>query len=608
MKALLRNSLVCLLSSGMLMAQSTDAAQSSATSKPRTSRTTARRRAAAAPAGPSTADQLKELHDMLVTQQQQIRQLQNQLAARGQQVQQAQQAASDANAKASDAAAKATAAQSANSDANTQVASLKETVSAVKANDQNLAETIQSEQKRVNEATESPAAIRFKGITISPTGSFIAAETIWRQRGLASDVNTPFSSIPFNGAQNGNLSEFNASGRQSRLALLAEGKAGSLTLRGYYEADWLSAGTTSNSNESNSYTNRQRQIFAQVQSAGGWIFTGGQMWSLSTETKSLLDNRSENLPMTIDSQYNAGFTWERQYGARVVKDFGKKAALGFSIEEPQMLNVGGGGLSGTTGPGAVFQLTGTLGGLLNNQANYSFNVTPDFIAKAAFEPGWGHYEVFGIARLFRDRVYPNAGTKSAAAAFNSTASGGGIGGNLRVPTFHKKVDVGLHLLAGAGVGRYGSSTLADVTFKPDGSFEPLRGGSALGSIEIHATPKLDVYTYYGGDYAERALYGTGATQLGYGRTTLASTGCSTEVAPAAGGASLAIGPANCSPDTRAVQEFTLGYWYDFYKGTKGRIRQGLQYSYFTKNTWRGTGGAPSAVDNMVWTSFRYYLP
>jgi len=71
---------------------------------------------------------------------------------------------------------------------------------------------------------------------------------------------------------------------------------------------------------------------------------------------------------------------------------------------------------------------------------------------------------------------------------------------------------------------------------------------------------------------------------------------------------LAVGPSNCSPDTRAVQEFTLGYWYDFYKGTKGRVRQGLQYSYFTKNTWRDTGGAPSAVDNMVWTSFRYYLP
>src|SRR6185312_10798318 len=308
-----------------------------------------------------------------------------------------------------------------------------------KADNQSLGESVKAQQKKISDAVESPTTLRFKGITISPTGSFIAAETIWRQRGLGADVNTPFSSIPFEGAQDGNLSEFNASGRQSRIALLAEGKLGSLTLRGYYESDWLSAGTTSNSNESNSYTNRQRQIFAQVQSDGGWIFTGGQMWSLATETKSLLDNRSENLPMTIDSQYNAGFSWERQYGARIVKDFGKKMAIGFAAEEPQTLNIGGGGLSTTNGPGVVYQIPGTLGGLYNNQANYSFNVCPDFVAKAAFEPGWGHYEIYGIARFFRDRVYPNAGTKSTAGVFNSTANGGGIGGNIRVSTFHKKL-------------------------------------------------------------------------------------------------------------------------------------------------------------------------
>lgn len=608
MKLLLRSGMACLLSGGMLMGQGAGTAQSATSAKTRTTRPPARRRAGVTASEASVASQLQELRDMLASQQRQIQQLQTQLAARDQQIQQAQQSAADANAKATEAASKATEAQTANNDANTQVASLKETVTSLKANDQSISDSIKSEQRKVNDAVESPTTLRFKGITISPTGSFIAAETIWRQRGLAADENTPFSSIPFNGAQNGNLSEFNASGRQSRIALLAEGKVGALTLRGYYESDWLSAGTTSNNNESNSYTNRQRQMFAQVQSESGWIFTGGQMWSLATETKSLLDNRSENLPMTVDSQYNAGFTWERQYGARVVKEFGKKAAIGFAAEQPQTLTVGGGGLSTTTGPGVVYQLPGNLGGLMNNQANYSFNISPDFVAKAAFEPGWGHYEIYGIARFFRDRVYPNAGTKSAAGVFNSTATGGGIGGNIRVPTFHKKLDVGLHVLAGAGVGRYGSSTLPDVTFKPDGTFEPLRGGSALGSLEFHATPKLDLFTYYGGDYVGRALYTVGTTQLGYGRPTLASTGCSTEVAPAAGGASTAIGPANCSPDTRAVKELSLGYWYDFYKGNRGRLRQAVQYSYFTKDTWRGTGGSPTAVDSTVWTSFRYYLP
>ena len=51
---------------------------------------------------------------------------------------------------------------------------------------------------------------------------------------------------------------------------------------------------------------------------------------------------------------------------------------------------------------------GNLGGLYNNQANYSSNVSPDFVAKLAFEPGFGHYEIFGVGSDFRSRIYPNA--------------------------------------------------------------------------------------------------------------------------------------------------------------------------------------------------------
>jgi hypothetical protein len=66
-------------------------------------------------------------------------------------------------------------------------------------------------------------------------------------------------------------------------------------------------------------------------------------------------------------------------------------------------------------------------------------------------------------------------------------------------------------------------------------------------------------------------------------------------------------------------EGTLGFWHNMYTGSKGRLRWGIQYSYLTKVGWSGnafnttTGVAgvsqrPKAVDNMVWTSFRYYLP
>ena len=62
-----------------------------------------------------------------------------------------------------------------------------------------------------------------------------------RSRALASDINTPFNSITMPGASQSSFSEFFASGRQSRLSLLAEGKLGSAKMSGYYEADFLAA-------------------------------------------------------------------------------------------------------------------------------------------------------------------------------------------------------------------------------------------------------------------------------------------------------------------------------------------------------------------------------
>src|SRR5205823_4301679 len=163
-------------------------------------------------------------------------------------------------------------------------------------------------------------------------GGFFAAETVWRQKGMTSDVNTPFNAIPFDGAGNAHTSEFFGSGRPTRITMLMEGKLARAKFTGYYEMDFLSAGVTSNNNQSNSYTQRQRQVWGQVALPDGWSFTGGQMWSLVTETKNGLDNRTEATPSVIDHAYHVGFSWARQYGFRVVKHFQNKLWLGFSLE------------------------------------------------------------------------------------------------------------------------------------------------------------------------------------------------------------------------------------------------------------------------------------
>ena len=118
---------------------------------------------------------------------------------------------------------------------------------------------------------------------------------------MNSDVNTPFNTTPYMGAGEANTSEFNFSGRQSRVGGLFEGNTGPFKLAGYVEADFLSAGATSNENQSNSYTLRQRQIWGQLATKSNFTVTGGQMWSLVTETKKSTTQLSSTFQLKVAS-------------------------------------------------------------------------------------------------------------------------------------------------------------------------------------------------------------------------------------------------------------------------------------------------------------------
>ena len=540
--------------------------------------------------------------------------------------------ASAAQAAAADAKQKLEETQQAIGPDGSAVATLQKEVADLKSTSSTLSTKVETTQQATKKL-ENPEMIHFMGVDLKP-GGFLAGETVDRQRAIGGGVNTQFTGIPFAGQTAGVLSEFNASGRQSRISLLAEGKLQSATLRGYYEADFLSAGTTSNDNQSNSYTLRQRQAWAQADLNSGWTLTAGQMWSLATAYKHGLANNSEAIPQTIDAQYNVGFTWERQFGFRVVKRLGDRLWIGGALEEAQTLNVGGHNL-----PTIAFQQAGNSGGLYNPTANYSFNEAPDLLAKLAYEPNWGHFELFGIGRFFRDRVFPNGAlppgaqqpsTTSALGAFTAKTEGGGIGANGSVSLLSKRLDLGAHILVGNGIGRYSTATLPDATANPDGSLKLLVGGSALTSLEWHATKRFDLYGYYGGEYARRAWAPSDYTDttpgptlgqpilVGYGAPTNIVSGCYLEVLPTSspnGGGNVPGSASNCNADNRNIQEGTFGYWFRLYSGVHGTLRQGIQYSYAERHTWQGIGNpdanlpnSPKAIDNMWFTSFRYYLP
>ena len=556
----------------------------------------------AAPAGPTVEEQIQSLRQELEGQ---INDLKTDLAAKDAQLRQAQQQAADAQAAAAKAQEAATSQQQAVTENQAAVTTLQSTVTDLKANASSMAITVSDETAKVKKEMESPEVLHFKGITLSPTGSFIAAETVWRQGATGGDINTAFTGVPLDNSDYAKLSEFQGTGRQSRLALKAVGKTDHMTMTGYYEMDWLGTGITSNNNQSNSYVVRQRQLWADAKLNNGWDFSAGQGWSLATETTQGLTRGTEILPATIDPQYEAGFVWTRQYSARVTKNMGKAAFLGISAENAEILNPAGANLPSNLLIGAA----GTGGGLYNSTANYSFNMTPDFVAKLALEPGWGHWELFGIGRSFRDRIYPTTGTP-----FNNSVWGGGVGGGFRAPLANKKVSVGLKGLWGEGVGRYGSSTIADITLRPDATISPLHGFSALSTLEFNPTPRFMAYLNYSGDYIGRdwVLDPVSGKNVGYGTYDVDMSGCGVE-APT-GGSFSPSAPSGCKGNNKDVQEFTAGYWYDISKSAKGRLRYGLQYSRFERDLWSGTGGTTNpgngakGVDNMFWTSFRYYLP
>ena len=626
------------------------------------------------------AAELEELRQTLQSQQEQLQLLKEELAKRDRQIDEARDAAASANTRALEASSKAEEAVTSSTAVKSEATTLNNTVNDLKVSNAALHTTVATAAAQEKKAEEAgPTAIHYKGITITP-GGFIEAATVTRTRGESAGINTSFTNIPFPGNSLSKVSETNFEARQSRATALFEGKIGAAKLTGYYEGDFLSAAVTSNNRQSNSYAFRQRQIWGQLALDSGWSFTGGQMWTLATENRKGINNRQEWLPMMIDPQYVVGFTWSRQYGFRVVKDFGGKFALGLSVEGPQA-TLGGRGftaLTSTTALGAVtttqnffINAPGQAGGLLNafDATGYTVNKAPDIVIKAAVDPGFGHYELFGVISTFRNRIFPCAvagtnaanvpapavptvvncsvtGTpvRSAAGAFNDTRVGGGMGASADLTVLNKKLDLGLKAVAGDGIGRYGSAQLADETFRPDGTAALIRTAHALGRIEVHPSPKLDVYLYGGSEYAWRAGY-AGYTAItvtatpaipasagspaipattnttisttgigGYGNPAANNSGCSTEGIPS--GSFTPSTGGTCAGDIRIITEGTIGFWHKFYNGPKGGMRWGVQYSYITKSGWSGSGGlaagtpgiSPKAVDNMIWTSFRYYIP
>jgi len=575
-------------------------------------KTTAKKHVAAkkakTPPPPTVQDQIQELRRELEGQ---INGLKTSLADKDAQLQKAQQAAAEAQASATRAESAASAQQQAVTENAAAVSTLDATVTEMKSGNALVVAGLSDETAQIKKDISAPGSLHYKGITITP-GGFMAAETVFRQKATGADLPTALSSIPFDGANSASLSEFYGSGRQSRVSMLAEGKSNGNIYRGYVEGDFLGTGTSSNNNQSNSYVFRQRVVWAQAILKHGFTFQGGQMWSLAAERAKGLSNFSGDVktPQTIDPNYVPGFVWARQYGFAILKT-GRQLSYGVSLENAQTIT------GGSACPAGSCLYGGSTSGVQSSSYNavngtYSYNLGPDIIGKVAVDPGWGHYEAFAIGRFPHYEYYPNyklTGTAATAGRTTESLATGGFGGSLRAPVFGKYGDFGVSGLYGWGVGRYGDTTLSDVTFDATGHMKALTNVSALSTLELHPTPRLVVYANYGEDFAGRLNNLAAGTTSGYGLLNADNAGCNVESSTPTSGSVTSSSPAHCTGNNKFVQETAAGLWYDFYKGAAGRVRYGIQYANINRAIWGGTTSHEAvATENLFYTSFRYYLP
>jgi hypothetical protein len=426
-------------------------------------------------------------------------------------------------------------------------------------------------------------------------GGFIEAASIFRTRNEVADITSNFNTgipLPNSPAYHENEERFSA--RQSRFSMLVQGNPDQVTtLSSYFEGDLLGGAPTANSNESNSYNPRVRHAFAVYDRSDlGFYFLGGQTWSLLTMSKSGIPWQvgDMNLPQTIDAQYVPGFIWARQPGFRVEKSFDEHHfALAASVENPQNVYYAGPNGAFPSALGTINDANAGGSGFPSTN-NFSTEVAPDIVVKGVMDPGWGHFEAYGIARFPHDRV------STVGDGTSKTTTAGGAGAAMLLPIFPDYLNFEARFLAGRGIGRYGTSQLPDETIGRSGKPDPLSEVMGMVGLTGHPIKAVDLYAYGGTEQIGRRYYDYGGKAYGYGNPLYPNTSCETEL-----GAS-----SDCVANTSGIIQGTIGGWWRFENGEYGTMQVGPQYSYTHRTVYSGVGPTPKTDENILLFSFRYY--
>jgi hypothetical protein len=430
-----------------------------------------------------------------------------------------------------------------------------------------------------------PTYLRLGSVCIIPIG-FMDLTPFWRDKNAASSMGSNFGSIPYNNVANGNLSEFHFSEQNSRLGFRVDGDWKGAHFIGYNEFDFNgTSGSTNLATSNGAIVPRLRLYWADVRK-DKIEFLAGQSWSMLTPNRNGLSALPGDLFYTqvVDINYIAGLSWTRQPGMRVIFHPSKTVAFGFSAEQANQYIGGSAGGSPITLPANLTALGGTQ---LDNGQNISAGnylaepaVTPDFIAKIAFDPSTRfHFERGGIESNFK--------TTNVAAPFNNhyTTHAGGLLFGVNVAVLKNLRLISTNFFSD-GEGRYLFGQAPDLIVRANGDLSPLKADGTVDGFEARVKNTL-FYAYYGGIYIGRNVtIDTNGKPVGYGYTGSANN------------------------QNRTINEFTFGFNQTMWASPRyGAINVMGQYEYLTRNPWYVAVGAPKNThDNTIYFNIRYTLP
>ena len=432
-------------------------------------------------------------------------------------------------------------------------------------------------------------SLRVGGLTIT-LGGYVESAWVYRNHNETAGIGSGFNTaIPMGNVPSYYMSEIRGDARQSRYAALAQGNVSpTISVAAYLEGDFLSTTPVANSVESSSYNPRWRLYYAQLDDSElGLHGLFGESWSLATMFKSGLTPRQELIPIDPEAQYIVGFTWTRNMTYRIVKSLDdNKINIGLALENPEtvyFVGPNGTGVPGTTS----YYFPG--GPLYASTTNYTVDYAPDVILKAAFDPGFGHYELYGLGRFMQTRTSVGNGGN------NHVTMAGGIGGGALVTVLDQALDLYTSFLVGDGIGRYTTSGLPDAVIGPNGNPVPIPGFQVLTGVIGHPNDAIDAYLYIGTEQVSAKYFNLGGKGYGYGSPLYSNVGCWTQNSPV------------CAANTSGVTEGSIGAWWRFFEGRNiGVFLVGPQYEYVRRVTFKGIGGAPK-VNEQIWIlSLRYY--